>query len=664
MANHSIDNNFGGIIQAFNSVRTETGLDPKNYPSSFEGVVAAILELGRNLAGALPSPYPPGWDPILDDDGNPVSGNFPPGYTPPQGDLWFDTRQGRLMIWIDDAYYQTNGADVLTRVQTTAPDSEVTGALWYDPNVDALYIWDGTAWRLVTTTTFSSATLPLNNSETFSLDPATALPSTTGVSTQSAFNIWAVSALSTLETNAGTGNTTITVSDTEPTESSEGDLWFNTSTSQLFVDYDSSWVPTTVPSVQQSSFIQLQTDVNTLESNINTDIAATNSRVGILENTDHKVYNLELNSSPLGIKLANQIGGETNVAFTARNGISVTNEYNQLTFDGSQLQTQLTAIQADYLTSVDKTALENTAAQLQQQITAVDNKATVTPAELAAVSTEVAALPTFTDVNSKLPLTGGQLTGELNLNTYKIRSLGAPVDPSDAARLADITNALVTVSNLYIPQNNPVFNGIDVQRNDIAVSGIKFVNGSASGIRAIELGTNVNTNTTAVFGQTSYPGEVAWTFNGGENFSWIDDTTGKQLRVNASGVCAKNLSIGNFVRAADGTETLTNEINVKDKLNAHDTALATHTQQINDIVSTTHTTSSVVVYSDAAPTGSIENGTLWFDSYNIRLNVRHQGAWIYPDRVEDTALKASLLNAVNTSTDYTSLKTNLIAALS
>ena len=38
--------------------------------------------------------------------------------------------------------------------------------------------------------------------------------------------------------------------------------------------------------------------------------------------------------------------------------------------------------------------------------------------------------------------------------------------------------------------------------------------------------------------------------------------------------------------------------------------------------------------------------------------------WVYPDRVEDTALKTALLNAVNTSTDYASLKSNLITALS
>ena len=70
-----------------------------------------------------------------------------------------------------------------------------------------------------------------------------------------------------------------------------------------------------------------------------------------------------------------------------------------------------------------------------------------------------------------------------------------------------------------------------------------------------------------------------------------------------------------------------------------------------------------MIYSDTAPTGVVADGGLWFDSNNIRLNIRHQGAWIYPDRVEDTALKTALFNAVSTSTDFDTLKIKLQAAL-
>ena len=72
-----------------------------------------------------------------------------------------------------------------------------------------------------------------------------------------------------------------------------------------------------------------------------------------------------------------------------------------------------------------------------------------------------------------------------------------------------------------------------------------------------------------------------------------------------------------------------------------------------------------VFYGDTAPTeGTLTDGDIWFDSYNLRLNVRHSGYWIFPDRVEDVNLKAALHTAVNTSTDYDTLKTNLLNALS
>lgn len=39
-----------------------------------------------------------------------------------------------------------------------------------------------------------------------------------------------------------------------------------------------------------------------------------------------------------------------------------------------------------------------------------------------------------------------------------------------------------------------------------------------------------------------------------------------------------------------------------------------------------------IFYGDYAPTNTMKNGNLWFDSMNLRLNVWSQGAWINPDR--------------------------------
>ena len=68
-------------------------------------------------------------------------------------------------------------------------------------------------------------------------------------------------------------------------------------------------------------------------------------------------------------------------------------------------------------------------------------------------------------------------------------------------------------------------------------------------------------------------------------------------------------------------------------------------------------------YGDTAPTENVNNGDIWFDSDTLRLNVRHYGTWVYPDRVEDFQLKHDLLEAVEQSTDFQSLKIKLMAAL-
>ena len=71
-----------------------------------------------------------------------------------------------------------------------------------------------------------------------------------------------------------------------------------------------------------------------------------------------------------------------------------------------------------------------------------------------------------------------------------------------------------------------------------------------------------------------------------------------------------------------------------------------------------------IYYGDAEPSTPIIDGSIWYDSLNSRHLVYHSNAWVQTDRVEDTAMKTSLYNAVNNSTDYATLKSNLLTALS
>ena len=124
---------------------------------------------------------------------------------------------------------------------------------------------------------------------------------------------------------------------------------------------------------------------------------------------------------------------------------------------------------------------------------------------------------------------------------------------------------------------------------------------------------------------------------------------------------AKDLVLCNLTANAGGP-VYTNQIDVRTKLTELETATTALTTQLNQLDIDANTKN--IYYSDTAPTANLEDGDIWFDSHNLRLNVRHGGFWVFPDRVEDVALKSALYNAVNGSTDYASLKIALLSALS
>ena len=106
---------YGGIIAALNDVKAagDCGI-PKSYPHNFAGIIAAIEDLAdcMNKGNLIDiGDKPPGWNIIINIDGS-IDGNWTE--LPPDGNLWFDTRQGRLFVSIDGQYWQTNGCLLYT----------------------------------------------------------------------------------------------------------------------------------------------------------------------------------------------------------------------------------------------------------------------------------------------------------------------------------------------------------------------------------------------------------------------------------------------------------------------------------------------------------------------------------------------------------------------
>ena len=157
---------YGGVVSALQDLQASQGGTLKSYPNNFAGIIAAIEDLMQYLQeGTLPDvgAPPDGWEIIVNPDGS-IDGGW---QKPPQdGQLWFDTRQGRLFIAIDKEWVQTNGADGVAHVGSNPPTNPpVIGQSWLDVDTGLFYIYVGEGlWQAVVSDgdiTITTATLPL-----------------------------------------------------------------------------------------------------------------------------------------------------------------------------------------------------------------------------------------------------------------------------------------------------------------------------------------------------------------------------------------------------------------------------------------------------------------------------------------------------------------------
>lgn len=622
---------FAGIVGAFNILRTANESSAKEYPSSFEGIKDAVLDIKKEWGSIANGEYPPGWKLEYDGSGAIIGGSWE--VTPDDGDLWFDQNQGRMMVWIGGAFYQTNGADVLTVVSDTAPIDEVTGGLWYQPTTGSLYLWNGSAWIIVSTnadTAYTTDNLQLANATSTNLANVSAALGnvstySTSTATQSNLNTWlgtAVGQLDSTLTTLDTNKPTLFEGSATPTGAVSGDLWYNGSL--LKIRSSSAW-ESVIDFTDNASTVTALTNSVTSQNTANSNrFTAVEASVAAIDLTPFATCT-ELTSTQTTLQgnintLTNTVG-DLNRFATAT---SVTSSVNGL-------DTRVTTLEnatIDFSPYATITALDTAVASLQTQITNSGNAST------SYVDTEVAA------VQALIP----DISGKLDTSTFSAYQ--------------------TTVSTSFLPTNGGTLTGnLAMNKSDTALPSFDF-SGDANYARKIfKTKAYASTDAYSTFGTNTNHWEYAWEFDSNEDFCWTHGTNGKQFSINKNGATAKNLYIADFQENTSNGQNVVNSINVKSKLTEYDTTIATHTQQIADIIGGTYTNDSGVIYSDTAPGGTVADGGLWFDSQNIRLNIRHQGAWIYPDRVEDTALKTALFNAVSTATDFDTLKIKLQSAL-
>ena len=537
---------YGGIVSALQDLQASKGDPTKAYPNNFAGIIAAIEDLQKYLTeGTLPDvgAPPPGWEIIINPDGSIDGGWQKP---PADGQLWFDTRQGRLFIAIDKEWVQTNGGDGIAHVGNEVPTNPpVIGQTWLEPDSGLFYVYVGEGlWQAVVSDgdiTITTATLPLAIART-RLDPGDPdynpqiipeLPDITEMQVQKDYNEYIAVALKNLDQAVTEGS--VTISETPPTENVvAGTLWYDSTTLELSIYYEdddsAQWVPVSV-GYEMSLVAGALEDKIALEATTRaTAIDNLYAAISQMDRVDDaRVDNIEQTLTAL----------QTAVA-----GIDIPD------ISGLAKETQLVPL-ADRIE-----VLENAE---------VDFSGYATSNDLSAVQQSL-----LNTINSKTHL-------ELSDITPLIPDVSAKVEQSH------IDASISGITSDFLPRTGGTVNGSFIVNKDAPE--IPAFDVSASWYNSqnlFKLKSYAPENATATFGATENWWEYAWNFDSNEDFAWVYADTDKVFSITKDGPACSQLHIGTFRENTTNGRDLINTIEVGQTLRNHKQIFTDLRQVISD----------------------------------------------------------------------------------
>lgn len=539
---------YGGIIAEINDLIVSNQGIPQSYPQNFAGIISALNDLGY-LIDSNGLPYigdsPPGWEVIINPDGTATGGWQS---TPPDGQLWFDTRQGRLFIASSGQYWQANGGDGLAQVSPTVPTNPpVIGSTWFDTENEVMYVFVGDGlWQVVKgagEASLTTATLPLAISvqarQALSEYTPTILPPIPDpMDTQKDYNEWLYTGLVSLD--QAINESSVVVSTTPPTENVvSGTLWYDSDSLDLSIWYEDDdggqWVPTSVSyafdqdlsdltsriateeTVRANAIQSVQASITSLEQGNIADLTSLSTKVTALE--DH------VNNHPVEVDL-------TGYATTASVAANVTSL--------GILNTQIAGLQnlipdiTPLATSAALTELESVVNTLPRIVTVNALIAAAAPdlstfADQSAIDTAISQIP----LSNYLNRTDGTLVGSIKVN-----------------------NAV---------SSSPSFDFSDE----------RWYSSNTHKYR-----TNASTTHYTTFGTTDELFEYAWDFSSNEDFCWIYNDTDKVFSIAKDGAACTDLYLCDFQPNDVNGRVLHNKIDVKDRLTTYQTAFETLRQNV------------------------------------------------------------------------------------
>ena len=546
---------YGGIVGALqDNIARGLPSSVKAYPHNFAGIIAAIKDLESAQDPGPPVsilPIPPGSE--ID-----INGDLIIVVPPEDGELWFDTRQGRLFTAIDGDWWQTNGADGLAYVRdTTNPpgtDDILPGQFWYNDVDNDLYVYNGTDWVLIADGTDAgafqtTATLPLAGTGPRSSIGTYAgeiipIPDLADFSTQQDYNWWAFNSITTLE-SALVELSPVLVGDTPPALPVAGQLWYDTETLDMSIWYEdddsSQWVPV-------SSAFTYDEDLDVIRRDLTTE---TRQREIAIQAIYERFNNLDIS-----------------------NNSTITH-----------LQSTVAAL---------NTEIDNVATTID--FTPYAQKATVD----ATIETVLSQLHSeIADVTAAIPdVSGFADSGEV---LASFQTLAAEVDTkTTVAQVGEHINTAL-VNGSYVNQAYLDTELADLSRNYLThaggtLTGSLVINKQVSNEPALDFSSNPSAGKPAfkfqtvsadsvsysTFGTTDKFYEYAWKFDDKEDFCWVYADTNKVFSINKDGPACSQLYIGDFSDNNAQGRYLRNKIDVRDRLTTYQNAFETMRQGVTN----------------------------------------------------------------------------------
>ena len=571
---------YGGIVGALQDNMARGGQVVKSYPENFAGIIAAIQDLaaGEYRPGSDAGDKPPGGNINIDiDTGLPewIEGNTQ------NGQLWFDTRQGRLMVWVEDDWYQTNGADGLPILTDDgkAPDIEIVvpGQFWWDTLNNSLYIFDGQyrladgsistnplangnpVWKLVVDANTdaggllqTTATLPLavigprvTALEDYEYLPDLDLsPGDDGslvMSTQKDYNEWVFQALVNLDEGLG-GFQPVLIAETPPATDdpdnpiAAGQLWYDTESLELsiwYVDDDTAqWVPTSVAHTYDEDLDVVRSLITSESQQRNQEIHALNERLNNINLTDDAEVQ------------------------TLSNAIA-------------QLQQDVAAIpEVDLDPYVKQTTFDNTQLDIYSQLTALQN-----------------AVPDYTQAKADALERALLAVIDVKASTSQLEAVRAQIpDVSSFRTQADIQAAIDNITVEYLPRNGGTLKGsFIIEKQDYDKPAFDMSGASWHSRAAFKLAANAPYDGyCSTFGTTDGLWEYAWKFDNEEDFCWIYNDTNKVFSITKEGPACSTLVLGDFGTNNNSGRVIHNKIDVKERLNTYQAAFEQMRQGVSN----------------------------------------------------------------------------------